>query len=331
MKRTLIILVVIATACTGPVAGTVALPGNSIGTTTTAVATTTPDPPTTHDTTANSTTSTTTTSLPILGLISPSGIPVAILETDGLLHSVLTPCGNEALLTRGTPIYQTTVVIDPGHGGPTDTGAVGSGGLREKDINLRVSLAVEELLLQRGITVMLTRTADYSTRLFVRSHLADALQARILVSIHHNSPSAGRSDDPGVEVFIQKDSNESARLGGLLWQHTTEAFSSLDIRWSKAIDAGVMTVLNTKGEDAYGMIRNPETPSALIELGYISNPPEARLFATDAYPYVAAHAVVAAIEDFLNTEQSGVGLSAGRVFNPLPGISSARCEDPDLG
>ena len=331
MKRILIVLVVITPACAGPVTGTVALPGNSIGTTTTSLPTTTTSPAVTPGTTSTTTTSTTTTSLPVLGLISPSGIPVAILETDGLLHTVLTPCGNKAPLARGTPIHQTTVVIDPGHGGPTDTGAAGSRGLREKDVNLRVSLAIEELLLQRGISVVLTRTADYSTRLFVRSNLADTLQARLLVSIHHNSPSAGRSDDPGVEVFIQKDSDESARLGGLLWQHATEAFASLDIRWSKAIDAGVMTVLNTNGEDAYGMIRNPETPSALIELGYISNPPEARLFATDAYPYVAAHAVVAAIEDFLNTEHPGAGFSAGRVFNPLPGISSAGCEDPDLG
>ena len=331
MKRfgtLLTILVATSAGCAGPIADVGVIPPGSTSTSSTTSASTTV---VTSTSMPSALASTTTTLAPAVGLISPRGVPVAILETNGMLHTVLTPCGREALLAYGTPIYATTVVIDPGHGGPVDTGSIAKGGLPEKEVNLRVARAVEELLLNQGISVVLTRTDDYPTRLFVRSNLADALQASLMVSIHHNAPNGFRSDEPGVEVFIQKDSVDSARLGGLLWERTTNAFANIDITWSAAGDAGVMTVLNPRGEDAYGLIRVTDTPTALIELGYMSNPSEARLFSTNAYPYLAAHAIVAAVEDYLDTDLSGSGFSAGRVLTPLPGISSARCEDPDLG
>ena len=56
-----------------------------------------------------------------------------------------------------------------------------------------------------------------------------------------------------------------------------------DVEWHRAPDAGVMTVLNTDGEDAYGMVRLPDAPSALVELGYIANPAEAELYEDPAY------------------------------------------------
>ena len=330
MKRfgtLLTILVAISAGCAGPIADIGVI---SPGSTSTSSTTSTSITVVTSTSMQSAPSITTTTLPPALGLISPSGVPVAILETRGMLHTVLTPCGREAPLAHGTPIYASTVVIDPGHGGPVDTGSIARSGLPEKEVNLRVARAVEELLLDRGISVVLTRTEDYPTRLFVRSNLADTLQARLMVSIHHNAPNGFRSDEPGVEVFIQKGSEDSARLGGLLWERTTNAFANIDITWSRAGDAGVMTVLNPRGDDAYGVIRMPDTPTALIELGYMSNPTEARLFSTSAYPYLAAHAIVAAIEDYLDTDLPGSGFSVGRVFTPLPGISSARCEDPDL-
>lgn len=294
--------------------------------TTTLLTTTTTLPPTTTTTEAVEPDA-----RPVLGWLSPAGMPLSIIATEGRLHTVLTPCGNEAPLVRGTPLYQTTVVLDPGHGGPVDTGAWGPNGLREKDVNLAVAKAAEILLRQQGISVVLTRTADYPTRLWVRSALADTLQAELMVSIHHNAPSGYPSADPGTDVFVQHGSDESARLGGLLWRNVTEAFSIVDVSWTAAGDSGVMTVLNTEGTDAYGMLRNPETPTALIELGYISNRSEAAFFASDIYPFYAARAVVNAIVEYLYTNEPGVELGAGRTFNPRPGLSAAACEDPTLG
>ncbi len=327
----LAVLSLASAACVGPIA--TSGPADLVGTTTTSSSTST-------TTTTLPPATTTTTESPdeepvderlALGWLSPEGIPMSIIETDGHIRRVLTPCGNEAPIVLGTPLYQTTVVLDPGHGGPIDTGAWGAGGLREMDVNLRVALATQILLEQRGISVVLTRTGDYPTRLFVRSLLADTLQAELMVSIHHNAPTPSRSSRPGTEVFVQSGSEESARLGGLLWARVTRAFSIVDVAWSRARDSGVMTVINANGEDAYGMIRNPETPTALIELGYISNPAEARWFATDAYPFYAGLAVANAIVDYLTTQRPGVELGPGRVRDPLPGISSSQCVDPHLG
>lgn len=244
---------------------------------------------------------------------------------------VMTPCGFESELTAGEPLGVTRVVIDPGHGGPTDTGAVGANGLAEKEVNLDVATLVVELLKERGIGAVLTRTGDYTSPLFVRAHLADTLEADLMVSIHHNAPTPGPSQEPGIEIFIQRGSEQSARLGGLLWDRTRTALGTFDVSWSAADDSGVMTVLNSRGDDAYGILRHPETTAALVELGYISNPPEAELFATPEYPPVAATAVADAIEAFLTTDDAGSGFVEGRTLNPRPGVSQDVCTDPDLG
>ena len=92
-----------------------------------------------------------------------------------------------------------------------------------------------------------------------------------------------------------------------------------------------MTVLNTRGTDAYGIIRNPNTPTALIELGYISNPAEAELHLDPAYTVTAARALADAIEAYLTTDEQGSGFSEGRVFDPSPGVGRDVCVEPDLG
>jgi N-acetylmuramoyl-L-alanine amidase len=255
---------------------------------------------------------------------------MAISGIDGDVVEVLTPCGDMAQLTEGTPIYNVDVVIDPGHGGPIDTGAVAVTGLAEKEVNLRVSLAVQQALIDRGIATMLTRVGDYPIPIPTRSDYADMVGARALVSIHHNSPKANASEIPGVEIFIQQDSDESRRLGGLLYQSTMATLEGFDVQWSRASDAGVMTVLNPEGSDAYGMIRLPDTPSALIELGYIANPDEARFQATPAYAETVASSIADAIERFLTSEDMGSGFVNGRVFNPQRGVGADQCIPVDL-
>lgn len=265
-------------------------------------------------------------------LITPSGVVVAMLEDTGSGYRVRTPCGVETSIQGGEPIEGVDVVIDPGHGGATDPGAVGPNGLSESELNLRLAREVQSLLEGEGVAAILTRTSDYGSTLGVRSALADHVGARLMVSIHHNAPTPGRSDRPGTEVFVQSNSEESRRLGGLLYESIVRGLSTFDIAWTAAPDAGVLEVLNTRGTDAYGMLRNPETVTALAELGYLSSRPEAELFDTAEYARVAAEAVVSAIVDYLE-DDSNVGRSPEglRVFNPQPGVSGGACEEPDLG
>ena len=263
------------------------------------------------------------------GLITPTGVSVAVLGVNEGKFVVMTPCGSISTVGAGLPLSGVRVVVDPGHGGSYDVGAVGPNGLVERDLNLTLSYAVLDELSSRGIPAASTRNGHYGSPLSVRAAFADALRAEALVSIHHNGPTYGIGNRPGTEVYVQSVSAQqaradSARLGGLLHQEITEALSGFDnVAWSRVADAGVMRVLSTRGRDAYGMIIHPAVPAVLVEYGYLTNRSEAELFATDEYIRVAAKATANAIEAFLNTDRSGTEPNQrSRVFNPARAPSS---------
>ena len=286
-------------------------------------------------TTVPSTSSTDSGEGPPLGLITPTGVTVAVqgITDDG--YTVTTPCGNTAHVTAGEPLHQTQIVLDPGHGGWWDTGAVGPNGLVERDLNLTLSRAILEALADRGISAVLTRTGSYGLPLSARAAFADSLEAEALISIHHNAPTMERSSTPGTEVYVQSASPsvpraDSSRLGGLLYEEITAALAGFpNVTWAKLPNAGVLRVLLPDGRDAYGMISRPNIPAVLVEYGYLSNPSEAALFATDEYIQVAASATADAIAAYLSTDRPGTGfIRQPRVFDPAR--APTRCEEVPL-
>lgn len=260
-----------------------------------------------------------------------TGVPVRLKATDGDLWIVSSPCGWDVSLSGGTPIYKTTVILDPGHGGGVDVGAVGPNGLQEKVVNLRIAREVQRLLNERGIDNVLTRTADYASTLTARAAFADALQATIMVSIHHNAPTPPPSSLPGNEVFVQSNSPESRRLGQLLFHYSMAALSQFNIQWSSTVNRGVMTVRHPQGHDLYGIIRQPNTTTALLEFGRLSHAPEAELFATQHYVQAAALSVADAVDAYLNTDEQGSGWIGGLIRTANFGLSQTNCVDPNLG
>ena len=270
---------------------------------------------------------------PVNALITPTGVIVPVLSVNESDYLVKTPCGNEETLAWGTPLHTAEVVLDPGHGGEVETGAIGPNGLQEKNLNLDVAKRTARILEDRGISVVLTRTSDYRIPLIIRTEIAQAVDANLMVSIHHNAPNWLESDIPGTEIFVQTGTPESQRLGGILWEELVDALSQFDdVQWTAAADAGALEVLNKSGDDTYGMVRRPEMPAVLAELGYISNPSEAALFSTHRYIEVAATALADGIERWLATEDPGSGFVAEpRLFTPTGGTGGTTgCVDPDL-
>ena len=268
-------------------------------------------------------------------LISPTGVPVAVMGRTAGGYLVRTPCGNTAEITTGEPIEGVRFVLDPGHGGRFDSGAVGPNGLAEHALNLKLSRAIVDELNGRGIAAAMTRTGNYGMWLSARAEFADATGAEALISIHHNAPTSRLGDSPGTEVYVQSDSDgtpraDSARLGGLLYEEITKALADFDdIAWSRLRNADVLRVLSPDGGDAYGMIRRPAMPAVLMEYGYLSNASEAELFATDVYIAVATEATADAIEAYLNTDRPGTGfVEQPRVFDPARAPS--RCVEVRL-
>ena len=268
-------------------------------------------------------------------LLTPTGVTVAVIGRAGDGYLVRTPCGNAAEVISGDPVDGMRVVLDPGHGGPFEVGAVGPNGLAEDELNLTLSRAILAELARRGISATTTRTGDYGSLLSVRAALADAVGADALISLHHNAPTHTLGDSPGAEVYVQSTDDatprgDSARLGGLLYEEITTSLGMFaGVSWSRLPDAGVLRVLSPYGGDAYGMISRPAIPAVLVEYGYLSNASEAELFATDDYIAIAAVATANAIEDYLNTDRPGSGfVERPRRFDPARAPS--RCVEVRL-
>lgn len=106
-----------------------------------------------------------------------------------------------------------TVIIDPGHGG-MDPGAVYKG-RQEKDDNLRLALAVGELLAQNGVDVLYTRTDDVYDSPYRKAMIANESGADYLISFHRNaSPIAGNAS--GIETLVYADRGVAAQWHAIL-------------------------------------------------------------------------------------------------------------------
>lgn len=181
------------------------------------------------------------------------------------------------------------VLIDPGHGG-VDGGARGHG-LLEKDVVLSISLLLRDALLDAGVPAELTRDTDKELspkkdgRTFYRERHVIDLQNRLdyardlgawaLVSIHANSSEVDYAK--GQLVIYQADNLVSERLALALCQELS-AYGRCQ----------------TRVEDAF-LLRDEAMPAVLVEVGYLTNPPEAAQLGTEAYRQALAEAIARAI------------------------------------
>lgn len=150
------------------------------------------------------------------------------------------------------------VVIDPGHGGES-AGAIGPGGLQEKEANLAIAREVKRALLARGFNAVMTREGDESVDLFDRPKIACALDADAFISIHHNAPPEGV--DPMTCRYT-----------------AVYAWNAIGEKLARAISARVSATLADEMESRgvlhanFVVTRNPEIPSCLVEVDFITSP-----------------------------------------------------------
>ena len=158
------------------------------------------------------------------------------------------------------------VCVDPGHGGPYP-GALGpTGELKESVINLKVALALRELLERAGATVILTREQDcalnpesLSDDLEARAQVANRFGADVFVSIHHNAETTRQEDLTGYQIFHQiQDDGPSVRLGQCMLEAFKERF--LGQPRPDALQAG-----------NYRVLRSSRIPAVLTEISFLTN------------------------------------------------------------
>jgi N-acetylmuramoyl-L-alanine amidase len=265
-------------------------------------------------------------------VVSPAGIVVPVVSSTADTWVVRTPCGATATLRRGTPVGAPVVVLDPGHGG-AETGAMSPSGLAESGVNLAVARQAQSALEAAGVPTLLTRTGDYELTLPTRSEIARDVNPRAFVSIHHNADPDGPRPGPGSETYYQIGSADSKRLAGLLYEEVVKALAQYKVAWTADRDAGAKFRAGTSGGDYYAMLRQPgKVVSALAELAFISNPPEAELLGRADVQRVEGQAVARGIVRYLTTPDPGSGFTQPypRVDPPtVPGPVHA-CRDPEL-
>ena len=224
------------------------------------------------------------------------------------------------------------VVLDPGHGGD-EQGAVGTGGLTEKALNLEVARKAEMILDSQGIETMLTRSDDYRATLDFRVALAKAAGPRVMVSIHHNADPDGPRDRPGTETYYQFRSADSKRLAGLIYEEAFGALSSLTVQWVGDTDAGAKWRLNSRGGDYYGILRASGAAgvvTAMAELAFVSNASEEAVLSQPEIQELEARAVARGIERYLRSSDPGSGFTTPyeRTQPAGPGGGAGGCVDP---
>jgi N-acetylmuramoyl-L-alanine amidase len=198
-------------------------------------------------------------------------------------------------LTRPDTIR--TVVIDPGHGGD-DRGVVGPNGATEKDITLAVARRLETTLEGRlGMRVLLTRTEDRIVPIDQRTALANNNKADLFISLHANG--SFRPSLAGATIFYAAFERDDAEAGTVLGGGELPAVGggtrSLDlVLWDLAqvrhVDrsAAFAGVLQQQFRNRVPLSDRPiqssplrvlesaNMPAVVVELGYLSNPEDAR-------------------------------------------------------
>ena len=166
------------------------------------------------------------------------------------------------------------VLLDAGHGG-ADPGKVSASGIKEKDINLAITLKCKSVLEQNGIKVILTR----------RKALIRESKINCAVSIHQNS--FPDSSSCGAQVFYHPNYPESKRLAGLI---QAQMYSLTGIENHRKIKA------NTD----YYLLRDNDTPTVIAEVCFLSNPSEAAMIAEETIQEKAAFQIAMGIMQFLH-------------------------------
>lgn len=152
------------------------------------------------------------------------------------------------------------IVLDAGHGG-TDPGAVYQG-RQEKDDNLRLAMAVGDILRNNGVDVQYTRTDDVYQTPFEKARIANDAGADFLISFHRNS-SPMDNQYSGSEVLIYDKSGKKLDMA----ENILGALGEVGFK-----------ELGVKERPGLVVLRRSKMPAILIETGFINNDQDNQLF-----------------------------------------------------
>jgi N-acetylmuramoyl-L-alanine amidase len=246
------------------------------------------------------------------------------------------PPGTRTAAQSGKPL----IVLDPGHGG-IDPGTHGQSGLQEKDLVLSVARSLRKTLEATGrYRVQLTRDSDVFIPLRGRVNIARAAHADLFVSLHADSND--RASVRGASVYTLSENasdREAAKLadkenmsdiiGGVDLSDNNPVASILidlaqrdtmnrSLRLAETVIGGLPAVTSVQAQSphrsaGFAVLKAPDVPSVLIELGYLTNAKDENEMATEAWRGRVSRAISEAIDAHF---KGGLVLSSRQVANP---------------
>lgn len=217
------------------------------------------------------------------------------------------------------------IVIDPGHGG-IDPGAVAVNGALEKDIVLEVALELRRLIEENGrYRVALTRDRDMFISLRDRITKARELKGRVFISLHADSLRLAELKGASVYTLSETASDaEAARLASQ--ENKADILAGTDLSRHDMVVATILLDLAQRDTNnrsiafadllaeelsavapmvrrhrrfaGFAVLKSPDIPSVLLELGYLSNPEDAENLAQPDYRAKLSKAIVRALDRF---------------------------------
>lgn len=223
-------------------------------------------------------------------------------------------------------IERPVIVLDPGHGG-VDPGAIGIGGSHEKDITLAMAREIRRQLEATGkYRVFLTRDQDVFIRLRDRIAIARQRSADLFISVHADS--MGNRETRGASIYTLSEnasdseaaalaarenradiiagvdlSRESRDVTSILIDLAQRETSNHSISLARALvqemgrEVNLLPV-NPHRFAGFAVLRAPDVPSALIELGYLSNAQDEGQLNRPQYRQRVASGIVRSIDAY---------------------------------
>jgi N-acetylmuramoyl-L-alanine amidase len=228
------------------------------------------------------------------------------------------------------------VVLDPGHGG-IDNGTRAASGELEKSIVLEFSLLLREQIEKTGkYRVVMTRTDDNFVPLAERVAIARSRQAGLFVSIHADALARGDGDAQGATIYTLSDRASDAAAARLAEsENGSDAIAGLDLsaepddvadilfdlarRETKTFSVQFARGLVTEMRNAtrlhkdplrsagFRVLKAPDVPSVLVELGYVSNRGDLKSLTSEAWRNRTAASIAKAIDTYFATRVAGSG------------------------
>ncbi len=236
------------------------------------------------------------------------------------------------LLVFCSSVYATKVVIavDAGHGGK-DSGAIGQSNLYEKTVTFSIAKKLTNLLNKDpSFKGVLTRSNDTFISVPQRSDIARKNKANLLVSIHADAAPNRNATGASVWVlstkradtelgrWLEQDEKKSQLLGGAgdvladdNNRHLNQAVLDLQFSYSQRVGYELATQVlksiksvtnlhkNLPEHASLGVLRSPDIPSILIEVGFISNQEEERLLSSNTHQDKIAKAIYQGIKNYV--------------------------------